>query len=146
MRATARRRLSHRDGLHDDTNPRREHAEAVAQWQSPTLRLMWAAAFGLALWHSGDSAFVAVISDSKAAWRHYRRSLNQHGHRRVVVSENHSTDDSRLILEFSKLDTRMRSMRADWLIRLRSSMRILMSGWYKGNHERSGDENFWAGE
>ena len=51
MWAPAWRRLSHRDGFHDDTNPRREHAEAVAQWQSRALWLMWAAAFGLALWH-----------------------------------------------------------------------------------------------
>ncbi len=55
MFATIWRRLSHRDGLHHDVNPRREHAEAVAQWQSRALRLMWAAAFGFALWHSGDS-------------------------------------------------------------------------------------------
>jgi hypothetical protein len=47
MRATARRRLSHRDGLHDDTNPRREHAEAVAQWQSRALWLMWVALLAL---------------------------------------------------------------------------------------------------
>jgi len=45
-----------RDGLYDDLNPRPEHAEAVVQWQSRALRLMWEAAFGRALWHSGDSA------------------------------------------------------------------------------------------
>jgi hypothetical protein len=49
--ATAWRRLSHRDGLYDLVNPRPEHAEAVAQWQSRAPRLMWAAIFGLALWH-----------------------------------------------------------------------------------------------
>jgi hypothetical protein len=56
MFATDWRRLSHRDGLYDDLNPRPEHAEAVIQWQSRALWLMWEAAFGLALWHSGDSA------------------------------------------------------------------------------------------
>jgi hypothetical protein len=50
------RRLSHRDELYYDLNPRPEHAEAMVQWQSRALWLMWAAAFGLALWHSGDSA------------------------------------------------------------------------------------------
>jgi hypothetical protein len=38
-------------GLYDLVNPRPEHAEAVVQWQSRALWLMWAAAFGLALWH-----------------------------------------------------------------------------------------------
>jgi hypothetical protein len=55
MFATGWRPLSHRDGLHDDPNPRPEHAEAVVQWQSRAHGLMWEAAFGLALWHSGDS-------------------------------------------------------------------------------------------
>jgi hypothetical protein len=68
MLATAWRRLSHRDGLHDDdANPRREHAEAVAQWQSQALRLMWAAAFGLALWHSSDSVVCGRRIGRKAA-------------------------------------------------------------------------------
>jgi len=49
------RPLSHRNGLDDDLNPRPEHAEALVQWQSRALWLMWEAAFGLALWHSGDS-------------------------------------------------------------------------------------------
>jgi len=34
MFATGWRRLSHRDGLYDDLDPRPEHAEAVVQWQS----------------------------------------------------------------------------------------------------------------
>jgi len=55
MFATGWRRLSHRDGPYDDLNPPPAHAEAVVQWQSRALRLMWEAAFGLALWHSGDS-------------------------------------------------------------------------------------------
>lgn len=54
------RRRSHRDHLYDDPSPRLEHAEAVIQWQSRAWWLMWVAAFGLALWHSGDSAFEAV--------------------------------------------------------------------------------------
>jgi hypothetical protein len=36
-------------GLDDGLTPGREHAEAVVQWQSRPLWLMWEAAFGLAL-------------------------------------------------------------------------------------------------
>jgi hypothetical protein len=53
MFATFWQRLPHRD--YDDLNPRPEHAEAVVQWQWLALWHMWEAAFGLALWHSGDS-------------------------------------------------------------------------------------------
>ena len=49
------RRPPHRDGLYNDLNPRPEHAEEGVQWQSPARWLMGEAAFGLALWHSGDS-------------------------------------------------------------------------------------------
>ena len=56
MSGAGPRRLSHDDDLYDDLNPRSEHAEAMEQWQSPPLRRMWAVVFGLALWHSGDSA------------------------------------------------------------------------------------------
>ena len=65
------RPLSHRDGLDDDPNPRAEHAEAVVQWQSRARRLMWEAAFGLALWHSGDSRGCRI--DHQAA----RHSVDQ---------------------------------------------------------------------
>src|SRR5262249_17358788 len=37
-------------------NPSREHAEAVGLRQLGGAKVMWEASFGLALWHSGDSA------------------------------------------------------------------------------------------
>jgi hypothetical protein len=45
-----------------DLDPQPEHAEAVVQWQSRARWLMWEAAFGLALWHSGDSAVRGVTN------------------------------------------------------------------------------------
>jgi len=57
--------------LYDDLGPRLEHAEAMVQWQSRALWLMWEAAFGVALWHSGDSPVCRRCIDQQAT----RRSL-----------------------------------------------------------------------
>jgi hypothetical protein len=72
-----RRHQSHRDALYDDLNPRSEHAEAMDRWQSRALRLMWEAAFGLALWHSGDSEGWMPIDRHRGAAAFHSVDLNQ---------------------------------------------------------------------
>jgi hypothetical protein len=60
-----------------DLDPRPEHAEAVVQWQSRARWLMWEAAFGLALWHSGDSEGWMPINRHRGAVAFHPVDLNQ---------------------------------------------------------------------
>jgi hypothetical protein len=99
MFATFWQRLPHRD--YDDLNPRPEHAEAVVQWQWLALWHMWEAAFGLALWHSGDSG--VFFGEGK---RHEPLSKKLIGRLVVLGLATSVADPARAIVREERLDLR----------------------------------------